>query len=351
MRIKFHRDARPTPDSIDGLKVPYGAAKREAPKWRWRLILLAVLSPAIVLAYSALKSVLTLSANGSVFLDQYEVRAPQSGRVAELAVRLGAEVHKGDAILYFDDSRADAAAAEPATVRATEAVAPSHTWLLEELALQERTLRMQEERAAATEELVRQGAATAAELREAKVAVNQTQGGVLRVRQQLAEANAQSAASVRDTSTHVGKRERIALRAQEDGRILDVMTTDGQFVGPGEPLVLIGTHAEPQVIAYVSPEIAPGLSIGSQATIRFPDGTKVRASVAEQPMLTRRMPADLVDQFGMRPMTVVLHLQTAKEWPVSQRIHGLPVTVRFHYQWEPWSRYVAPAEVAVRPGP
>ena len=93
------------------------------------------------------------------------------------------------------------------------------------------------------------------------------------------------------------------------------MTTDGQFVGPGEPLVLVGTRAEPQVIAYVSPEIAPRLSVGSEATIRFPDGTKAQASVAEQPMLTRRMPADLVDQFGVRPMTVVLHLQAAKEWP------------------------------------
>ena len=332
MRIKFHRDARSASDSIDGLKVPYGAAKRQAPKWRWRLILLAVLSPAILLAYSALKGVLTLSANGSVFLDQYEVRAPLAGRVAELAVRLGAEVRKGDAVLYLDEPRADGtipASRERRHVR-------SSAWLLEELALQERTLQMQQERTAATEDLVRQGAATAAELREAQVAVNQTQAAVLRVRQQLATTSAHPGGAERESQPQVVKRERIAVRAPEDGRIIDVMTMDGQFVGPGEPLVLIGTRAEPHVIAYVSPEIAPGLNVGSQATIGFPDGTQARASVAEQPMLTRRMPADLVDQFGLRPMTVVLHLQTAKEWPPSQRIHGLPVTVRFHYEWEPW---------------
>jgi multidrug resistance efflux pump len=335
MRIKFHREARSAPDSIDGLKVPYGAAKRQAPKWRWRLILLAVLSPAILLTYSALKSVLTLSANGSVFLDQYEVRAPLAGRVAQLAVRLGAEVRKGDAVLYLDEPRADG----PSGSREGRETAPSarsRAWLLEELTLQERTLHMQEDRTAATEGLVRQGAATAAELREAQVALNQTQAAVLRVRQQLATTSTHSGAAERGSQPQIVKRERIAVRASQDGRIIDVMTTDGEFVGPGEPLVLIGTRAKPHVIGYVSPEIAPRLRVGSRATIRFPDGTKARARVAEQPMLTRRMPPDLVDQFGVRPMTVVLRLETDEEWPADQRIHGLPVTVRFHYEWEPW---------------
>jgi hypothetical protein len=46
------------------------------------------------------------------------------------------------------------------------------------------------------------------------------------------------------------------------------------------------------------------------------------------------MPADLIDQFGMRPMTVVLHLQADREWPSGQRIHCLRVDIRFHYRWE-----------------
>lgn len=336
MRIKFHRDARSAPDAIDGLKVPYGAAKRPAPKWRWRLILLAVLSPALLLVYSASKSMLTLSANGSVFLGQHEVRAPLSGRVADLAVRPGTEVHKGDAVLYLGTSRADETIAVSGETRDTPAPARSRAWLLEELALQERTQHMQEVRAAAIEDLVRQGAATAAELREAQIAVNQTQAAVLRVRQQLATTNSQPVAPKRPSAPQVLQRERTAVRAAQDGRVIDVMTTEGQFVAPGEPLVLIGTSAEPQVIAYVSPKIASGLNVGSEATISFPDGSKAQASVAERPMLTRRMPADLVDQFGLRPMTVVLHLQADKKWPESQRIHGLPVTVRFHYRWEPW---------------
>jgi hypothetical protein len=36
-------------------------------------------------------------------------------------------------------------------------------------------------------------------------------------------------------------------------------------------------------------------------------------------------------------MTVVLHLQSERPWPAHERIHGLPVTVRFHYDWEPAS--------------
>ena len=56
--------------------------------------------------------------------------------------------------------------------------------------------------------------------------------------------------------------------------------------------------------------------------------------MSEPPRLTQRMPADLVDQFGLRPMTVVLNLQPADRLGENQKVHGLPVSVRFHYDWE-----------------
>jgi multidrug efflux pump subunit AcrA (membrane-fusion protein) len=135
----------------------------------------------------------------------------------------------------------------------------------------------------------------------------------------------------------IARRDQLVVRATAAGRVVDVLSTEGEFVGAGDPILIIGSEAEPQVLAYVSPQIAPKLVMGSRATIRFPDGSKVQGYVAEQPMLTRRMPADLVDQFGVRPMTVVLHLQATHPLSASQRIHGLPVTIRFHYGWEPQS--------------
>ena len=344
MRINFHRSARSTPDAIDGFKVPYAAAKRNAPKWRWRLILLAVLSPAILLAYGALQSMLTLSANGSVFLEPHEVRAPAGGRVAAIVVRLGAEVREGDLVVRLEDPELDAAlvvARQASAEVAPRVSARERSLLLEELALHERALQTQQQRAQAMAQLVQEGAATAAELRETQFAADQAMAAVLRVRQQIPTTHASvDATSAQDERTRnevnrmLAKRERLMIRAPQSGRVIDVLTSEGQFVAAGEPLLLLGRVGDPQVIAYVSPEIAPKLSVGARATIKFPDGTKAQASVAEQPMLTRRMPADLVDQFGRRPMTVVLHLQADRQWPAGQRIHGLPVTVRFHYAWE-----------------
>jgi hypothetical protein len=66
----------------------------------------------------------------------------------------------------------------------------------------------------------------------------------------------------------------------------------------------------------------------------FADGSRTRAIVSEQARVTRRMPADMVDNFGQRPMMVVLELNSSEHWPTTQTIHGMPVRVRFHYGWE-----------------
>lgn len=339
MRIRFHRQARTTPDAIDGLKVPYAAAKRNAPKWRWRLILLVVLSPALMLAWTALHSVLTMSANGSVYMQQMEVRAPASGRIAAVPAQLGAELAQGDIIAQLEDPALDRAIAELRARPSAHSTAGEDPSLLrEELQLHERALRAQEERYATLRALAAEGAATLAEVREAQLAVDAARAAVLRAR---ADMHALQARPARQDETSLelqrllDQSERLTVRAQKAGRVLDVLATPGEFVTAGHPLVVIGESADPRVIAYAPPDVAPKLRPGSRATIKFPDGTKLHAFVAEQPMLTRRMPADLVDQFGMRPMTVVLHLRADQSWPEEQRIHGLPVTVRFRYDWEP----------------
>lgn len=344
MRIRFHREARTAPDVIDGLKVPYAPAKRNAPKWRWYLILALVLSPAVWLIGTTAVGMLTWSANGSVMLEPYEVRAPQSARIEEIWVRVGAEIAAGDVIMKLQDAELEAAIADTRAqlARKTGAIPRADQTLLRaELSVQQQALRRQQERMNAIDELVRDGAATKAELREAQIAVDQTTAAVLRLQQQLEPvATARSAGNNENDAQRLldrllQRRERLTVRATEAGRVLDLFVSEGEFIGAGDSLLLIGRAEQPQVVAYVAPDIAPKLTVGSRATIRFPNGHKAQAFVAEQPMLTRQMPSNMVDQFGVRPMTVILHLQTASDWPAGQHIQGLPVMIRFHYGWEP----------------
>jgi hypothetical protein len=112
-------------------------------------------------------------------------------------------VAEGDVIMKLYDPELDMAIAEATARKAAMPAGVALTdrrLLLSELNLQQQALRRQQERMAATEELVREGAATTAELREAQIAVDQTMAAVLRVQQQLEPQGPRAAASPSDQS-------------------------------------------------------------------------------------------------------------------------------------------------------
>ncbi|HPF26161.1 MAG TPA: HlyD family efflux transporter periplasmic adaptor subunit [Steroidobacteraceae bacterium] len=327
MKIEFSRTARATPETIGGLKVPYAPAKRESPRWRWYLIIAAVASPALLLALGLLGGFITRSAEGSVMLDQLEVRAIASGRVDAVAIEVGMDI-EADASLVTTRS-----SSEPRLALAVATGSQSATATLrEELALRDRMLRLARERRDSLARLVSDGAATRAELREAEYALDNAAAAELQVRRSITELTrpaAGTAARARNTALDA-----TINRAPFAGKVLDVFVSQGEIVRAGDPLALIGRSTSPKVVAYVPPDFATRIESGTPATIFFADGTQALASVTEPARITRRMPADLVDSFGMRPMMVVLKLATDSPWPKTQAIHGMPVRIRFHYQWE-----------------
>jgi len=106
-------------------------------------------------------------------------------------------------------------------------------------------------------------------------------------------------------------------------------------VSAGSPLLLLSGDTEPEVLAYVRPELLKRVHAGSAATVRLPDGVEMQAVVSDGPLITQRALAEPDAAFGGRSSNVVLHLRTREPWPRTARINGLPVAVRFHYAWEP----------------
>jgi multidrug resistance efflux pump len=338
MKIRFSREARSTPESIAGLKVPYAAAKRPAPQWRWYLILTVVASPAILLILGLLGGFLTRGAQGSVALEQMEVRAVASGAVADVHVDPGLIVKQGDTLVTTRPPELGGGTQTRPTTRSTRSereLSGARGPGAAELTLKARSLRLAQERRDSIASLVADGAATRAELREAEIALNQAAEAFIGAQR----ASVDGSRSIRAVETayqgeSASAAQAIANPAPFDGQVLDVFVTPGEIVRAGDPLVLLGRNSDPKVIAYVPPTYATRVLPGTAATILFADGTRSRASVAEPARVTRRMPADLVDNFGMRPMMVVLKLSTEDAWPASQTIHGMPVGIRFHYTWE-----------------
>jgi len=200
--------------------------------------------------------------------------------------------------------------------------------------LRDQALRYQQDRRTAVAALVHEGAATVAELNAVESAVMEAQAALLQTRQALAAKVRGLGTADAERTVLENRRSSMVHRAPCSGRVLEVLVKGGEYVSPGEPLLVIARLDNPRVMAYTSPKFGIRLTVGTMATIRFPDGTRTLASVAETPKLTQRMPADLVDQFGLRPMTIVLNLLPQEKWPENQRVQGLPVSVRFHYDWE-----------------
>ena len=315
MQLRFRSRQRP-PEQLDGVKILYATAKSQRHKIAWYLILFAVLSPILLLLTGVVGSWLTLTANGTVALEQYEIRAPRSGRINRLGVLAGETVAAGKTIAVLDSLELDAAAARNAIERqAAAGVRRQQKAASEQLLLRERVLRYQGERRDTIAGLVQQGAATVAEQNAAESQTAEAEAGVLQARAAAERAGVNTAEIDHDL---IERQQRsLTLSSAYGGRVLETPRTDN-----------------PRVIAYTAPKFGIRLTVGMQATIRFPDGTRTLATVAEPPRLTQRMPVDLVDQFGLRPMTVVLNLTPADHLSENQKVHGLPVSVRFHYDWE-----------------
>ncbi|MEZ5500470.1 MAG: HlyD family efflux transporter periplasmic adaptor subunit [Steroidobacteraceae bacterium] len=336
MKIAFHRAARTDPGEIGGLKVNYGAARRNLARWRWWAILAVVLSPVVYLVVGVIGTTLTRQAPGTVVLEQYEARAPLAGQVSELNANVGDAVIAGQVLARVAAPGAAAVSLRVDTGSDAPSVEGKARELLEqELALRVRMLDYQRDRRRRIDDLLAAGAATAAERNEAQYAVDQAESAWLSARTALAEfVGASRRAGVVAAQSGASGVADATVVATQPGRVLDAFATAGEFVAQGQTLFTVGSSDSAAIIAYVAPEYAAELAVGSRATIRFPDGATIDARIAEVPKLTRRMPPDLVDQFGVRPMTVVLRLEQLQALNDRQSIHGLPVKVRFHYGFE-----------------
>ena len=339
MRVNFRPRER-APDEIGGMKIPYLKAARGAGhKLAWYLILLGVLSPILYLAAGVAGSWLALTANGTVTLDPQQVRATDSGFVAQLPIRAGDRVESGETLAVLDNYELDAAAARSgielrASAAARDSVRQERRAQLAELRSREQALQYSKSRHEALESLFRQGAATSGELTAATYEVTEAEVALAHAQEALASNSATGGAASADRRLIERRLRSLTRLSPYTGRVLQVLVSPGEFVTAGEPLAVVASLDDPHVVAYVPPRYAARLKLGTLASIRFPDGTRLEASISALPEVTDRMPADMVDQFGLRPTTVVLDLLPAARWPAGERIQGLPVSVRFRYGWE-----------------
>ena len=96
MKIDFS-SAPAAANLMGGLSVAYAPAKRQLAKWRWRLLVLLVLSPLLVFVGRLLYGAVWADMPGFVIMEQSIVKAPLAGRLVS-APAVGTQVRAGEVV-------------------------------------------------------------------------------------------------------------------------------------------------------------------------------------------------------------------------------------------------------------
>ena len=246
----------------------------------------------------------------------FEVVPLESGRVTDVAVRVGEVVHEGQTIariaqpelaaqlrearakledLRLELRRLREAGGREIAVQA-EYLTQQRANLEASIASQEQTLRFLEQKVESQEALVRDGLVTRQTLLATRQEVQTTQEAIRAARSQLKQLSVdqlatreRAAGSVQATAFRVDEAEREVRRLTDDlertsavvtpysGRILEIMTEQGHVVNRGEPVVRIDPVGRAvkslEAVIYVSSDagkkIRPGMPIQiSPSTVR-----------------------------------------------------------------------------------
>lgn len=335
---------------VQGMKVPYAPAKRQAAKWRWYLILFIVASPLLYFLLKLILSQVIVTAQGFISLEKVAVNSTTTGIIQKLNAGVGQELRSGSIIaqLYNADLSSQKIMLE------SELSALDHpeisydtsqeVLLRKRIHLTKEVLNFEQKYFANVNFLFNQGAATVAELdlareRKTKAELDHYHarfelGRLLESRQKqpiLPEIEAVKRrrhinAKIKALAL---QQARLAQTLPYDGRVLDVFAREGESVSTGSSLLLLGRSDKPSIIAYLLPKYAKYARRGQKAVVKLPNGKTLQAKVNADSNLTKRLPADLSSPIGSRDLMLLVSLELESLLPDIQWVDGLPVSVRF----------------------
>ncbi|AXQ14563.1 HlyD family secretion protein [Shewanella algae] len=337
MKVTYQAAAKaqqPTRDQ--GLKVDYGPAKRGGMKWRWYLLLLLVIAPVVLLLWVLLRPSLFVLAPGILTSEPLEMRAMQKGRLLELSVQPGSRVDAGlDASI--DELQRQLAELTPPSLEQDLAILGQ---LEQRVLVAEQGVKRQDELLSQFESFRKQGVVPTADMAavmqahtSARMALEQARAELLQQRQlQQQEREAGVIAQSRNSlllklAELQAKRQQLTIQAPFAGRVADVLVQQGETIAEQQPMLWLSGRAQPVVVCYLAPKYLNYVAQGQQASVKLPNGTRIRAEIKEPTELVGKVPKQLSGPFdGDKPalkVTLALH----QSLPLA--IEGVPVEVSF----------------------
>jgi multidrug resistance efflux pump len=351
MKINFDENRQHHPQREKEMKVPYAPAKRKTARFRWYLILLIVSSPLLYFLGKMLYLLFIVNAPGYVSLEKVPVNASVAGVVAKVAVKPGEMVQQGDPLIILNDLRLDQrervlqAELQTLNISSSPASFSSESVLRDRIDITKKMVDYQQQRLEQFRYLFQQGAATRAELDDAKSRYDQARLTYGQAVLQFSEWQDKTKKEISTPSVHTRvrdaqiaaelstiqtQREALSYYSTHKFKVLDVFVQEGEALSPGSNMLLLGDLEHTVITCYLDPRYIRYSRVGTRATLKFPDGSRGSATVVKDTNLAKRLPGDLASPIGNRDLQLVVQLVPDQPLPPKYLIDGLPLSVRFH---------------------
>ena len=337
MKIRFSSAKEQQPTQEEGLRVLYAPGKRLAFRLRWYLILLAVVSPLLWLLGRWALTLLLIEAPAQLHLPASELRARDGAQVRQVLVQPGQRVAAGELLIRLDNPEWRARRLLLETVASEDSSNEYETAVLErERTLLQTLLNRAQTRVSQAQRLFEAGAATRGEL---LAALDQRDARLRDLYQLEQRRQPLPSADQRQRRVEIAwldsRLRGLELRAEENGKISEIMVAPGENVGPGTPLLRLERNDDAQVWIYLHPRHAAAATVGKPLTLIFPDGSKRPAVVVQAVDNAATMPLELRPPFSAptRSLKVMAHVDGL---PEAWRIERLGLKARFTHPWLPF---------------
>ncbi len=339
-----------------GLPVMYAPAKRQAPKWRWYALVLIISTPLLFLLWRVGIALFLVNAPGVISLDKKSINSPFSAVVEKIHAKPGMKTDKGQLLMQLQDphvtqriyileAELEALRSRPADADSAEASNGSARAASAKIRIAGENVRYHKEYRDTIQALLAQGAATRAEAAEAEAKYRQALADLAEARTSLSilqvpEFSRQESAAQRSSRIAQIEAELKGLDEQsqsfsvlspDEGRILDVFPTEGQYVAGGDALLLLGKPQSLYVMAYIQPRHISYVREGEEVEIRLPGGISTVGRIAAAPEIAARIPAELAGVLTEGRQTILVQIEIEEDLAEHLRVEGLPVSVHFGF--------------------
>ena len=365
MKIRFVKPEQSNPNRDRGIEVPYAPGKRALARWRWYAILLVVSSPFLFFVIKFLYSSVLIQAPGFVAQEQLTVRSSTPGYVDDVFVKPLDEVKQGDPVARIRNDALNLRTAqlksEQQQLQSVAAHAPrggyteaplSAASFDEDLATARDQKARAQQRVDSIQGLVAQGAATDAELNAARGQYDQASnrlGELYRTMNIQTQPVRTPGTNTVEVQTRIlaiqaeladiqNQQQAMLVRAPKTGRIVDLAVVKGDQMAIGTKVAMLAPEGgEIHIDAYLPPKDSLYAVPGLQATVKFPDGSRRSAVIADVPQVAAQVPKAQSALMGEAEMGVLVRMQLTDAHTVAgQRplTDGLPVRVEFENGWD-----------------